>query len=160
MMVIIIATTILITMIIISLIIIISSAHLLSTEGYKVKQSGQVFSSLHFEHCRAGTRFSLSWFTISAADNDDHAADGEGDEDDDQIKIILFNLILPKCWWRRVFRRSLARDCIAAQIFKSAFTIDVILERFIFGDKVVIWWDIMRQDRHLSDLLSFVLTRS
>ena len=65
-MIIIITTTILLMMIIvivifiISLIIIISAVHLLSTEGYKVKQSGQVFSSLHFEHCRAGTRFSLS----------------------------------------------------------------------------------------------------
>ena len=65
------------------LIIILSAAHLLSTEGYKVKQSGQVFSSLHFEHCRAGTRFSLSWFTTSiTAEDDDHANDGEDDNDD------------------------------------------------------------------------------
>ena len=109
MVIIIITTTILLMMItiivifIIRLIIIISAAHLLSTEGYKVKQSGQVFSSLHFEHCRAGTRFSLSWFTTSTADdddhadNDDHAAD-DGDNDYDQMKIILSNLILPKCW--------------------------------------------------------------
>ena len=94
--------------------------------------------------------------------DDDHAADGD-DNDYDWMKIIFFNLILPKCWWRRVLRRSLARDCIAAQIFQSAFTIDAILERIIFGDNVVIWWEKMRQDKHdchLSDLLSFVLTLS